>query len=338
MLPQSRVLRLALVLLMSLGYVAWHGHTHAAYAKGSHGGGDDDDDGGGDDDGGDDDGGKGDDTAGGDDDDDGDDKDQPAVTSGGLFTLKTYPVRELWRPLTMTQGIAQIRFGVGTDLSAKGAFESFGLSVDGIYGLTDNFSLIGGLDDAYNFHQFNFYAGFEGALAYDLIDFRAALDINRPAIAKICDSPGAKACELDAMGMPVTGLPTGEYTSGNTLASIDLGFPFRYVAKPEIAIIALNTLMSIDLDGSKPDLKPSLGIATNPIAPLSVVIFAQLLIPNFDTSKGSFAIPATARVEFSPSQKLDLGLEFTFLNVKPATGAFYDNRFLTLFLQFRAGK
>jgi len=342
MLPQSRVLRLVLVLLMSLGYVAWHGHTHAAYAKGSHGGGDDDDDGGGGGDDGDDDdgGGKGDDGGGGaDDDDDDGDKDQPAVTAGGLFTLKSYPVRELWRPLTMTQGIAQVRFGVGTDLSAKGAFESFGLSADGIYGLTDNFSLIGGLDDAYNFHQFNLYAGFEGALAYDLIDFRAALDINRPAVPEICGVGSAPMCGMDAMGMPLMNLPTGKYSSGKIHGSIDLGFPFRYVAKPEIAIIALNTLMSIDFD-SKPDLKPSLGIATNPIPALSVVIFAQLLIPNFDTSAGNFKVPATARVEFSPSQKLDLGLEFTFLNVKPADGegAFYDNRFLTLFMQFRAGK
>src|SRR3954469_6154395 len=106
MLSQLRGLRLALVLLVSVGYVSWHSHTHAAYAKG---GGDDDDDGGGggDDDGGDDDGGGG--KGGGDDDDAGDDdKAQPAVTAGGLYTLKSYPVSELMRPLTMTQKIGQV--------------------------------------------------------------------------------------------------------------------------------------------------------------------------------------------------------------------------------------
>src|SRR6476659_788776 len=59
------------------------------------------------------------------------DKDQPDVTAGGLFTMKSYPVREISRPLTLTQGITQIRASVGTDLSAKGAFETFGLSGEG---------------------------------------------------------------------------------------------------------------------------------------------------------------------------------------------------------------
>lgn len=320
MLSQARGLRLALVLLMSLGYVAYEGHGHVAYAAG-----DDDEEG---DDGGDD-GGKGGDEGGGEDEGDEEDAaDQPPVTSGGLFTLKSYPVRELLRPLTMTERIAQLRLGIGTDVSAKGAFESVGVSLEGIYGLKDNFSLIGGITNSYNFKQFAISAGFEAALAYDLVDFRLAFDINRPAVPD--------GTIDDGMGNQI---PSGKYKAGPTHASFDIGFPFRYVAKPEIAIIALNTLMSIDLD-SKPDLLPSLGIATNPIAALSVVIFAQLRIPNFDTSAGNFKVPATVRVEFSPSQKLDLGLEFTFLNVKPADGEgkFYDNRFLTLFIQSRFGR
>src|ERR1051325_10525231 len=52
------------------------------------------------------------------------DADQPPVTAGGLFTLKSYPVREISRPLTMTVGIAQARVALGTDLSAKGAFKT----------------------------------------------------------------------------------------------------------------------------------------------------------------------------------------------------------------------
>jgi hypothetical protein len=88
-----------------------------------------------------------------------------------------------------------------------------------------------------------------------------------------------------------------------------------------------------------PDLNPSLGISTNPIPALSVVIFAQLQIIDFKTDAANFKVPATARVQFSPSQKLDIGLEFTFINVKPPEGQkFYDNRFLSLFAQFRAGK
>jgi hypothetical protein len=368
MLPSfSRGLRLALVLALSAGYVAWQGHGHPAYAKGGE---DDDEDSGDDDDGG----GKG----KSDDDDEPaeDDKDQPAVTAGGLFTMNTYPVSELLRPLTMTQNIAQLRLGLGTDLSAKGAFGSFGLSLEGQYGVSDNFMVIGGLTDAYNFKQFGLYGGFEGSLIYDLVDIRLAANIHRNAIPEyllFCNPPKTPnempvggTCQNT--GASQDNLPSGKYSAGGTRFSIDLGFPFRYAIKPEIAIVALQTLMSIDFNsvgndyvqvtpvtggmpgqpttqtiikgnGAKPDLNPSIGIATNPIPALSVVAFAQLRIPDFDTKAGAFQIPVTARVEFSPSQKLDIGLEVTLLNVKPPEGQSpVDNLFLNLFMQSRFGK
>src|SRR5262245_24593614 len=145
-----------------------------------------------------DDGGGGDDEGGGKDDEseeeeDEDAKDQPPVTSGGLFTMRTYPVREISRPLTMTQNIVQARASLGTDISAKGAFETGGLSVEGAYGYRDNVMIIGGITNAYNFKQFGIYAGFEGALAYDLVDIRVAANLHRNAIAKyafFCNPPG----------------------------------------------------------------------------------------------------------------------------------------------------
>lgn len=293
--------------------------------------------------------------------------DQPPVTAGGLFTMKSYPVREISRPLTMTQNIAQLRVSTGTDLSAKGAFESFGLSAEAIYGMRDNVSLIGGATNAYNFKQFGFYAGFEAALMYDVLDVRLAANVHRFAVPRFCGndpSPPTTCGPDDAM------LPSGNYDAGGTQFSLDLGFPFRYAIKPEIAIVALQTLMSIDFNGSergdptmramgtpayctspgadaanciengaKPDLNPSIGIATNPVPPLSVVVFAQLRIPDFDTSAGNFRVPVTGRVEFSPNQKFDIGLEFTLLNVKPPEGQSpIDNRFLALFVQSRFGK
>jgi hypothetical protein len=336
MLPSlSRELRLVLALAVGVGYVAWD--SPGAYAQ------DDEDEGGGDDDDGGGDDGEG---GGGDDDDsDADDKDQPVITAGGLFTMKSFPIRELERPLTITQKITQARLGIGTDVSNKGAFESVGLSLEALHGYTDNFMLVGGFTSAYNFQQFNIYGGFEGALAYDLLDIRLAARIGRAAENRSTD-PGKV-----------------DYRGGATKFSIDIGFPFRYVARPEIAIIALNTLMSIDFNGdaketttidpetmmevttktgngAKPDLNPSLGIASNPVAPLSVVLFATLQVVDFDFTN-KLKVPATARIQFSPNRKLDLGLEFTFLNLKPdeASGKkFYDDRFLTLFLAGRAGK
>jgi len=294
------------------------------------------------------------------------DKDQPPITAGGLFTMRTYPVREISRPLTMTEKIVQLRLGLGTDISAKGAFESFGVSLEGIYGYTDNFSLIGGFTSAYNFNQFAFYFGFEGSLVYDVVDIRLAANIHRTALPQYCGeiAPTPVDCTDPTSGMVQPELPSGNFEPGGTQFSVDLGFPFRYAIKPEIAIVALQTLMSIDFNsigrgykiietdpmtmaltprtvrnGAKPDLNPSLGIATNPIAPLSVVIFAQLRIPDFDTSAGAFQVPVTGRVEFSPNQKLDIGLEFTLLNVKPPEGQSpIDNRYISLFMQTRLGR
>ena len=102
--------------------------------------------------------------------------------------------------------------------------------------------------------------------------------------------------------------------------------------------------MSIDFNeasGNKvtPDLLPSVGVATNPIPQLSLVVFAQLRIVDFNTDAGNFRVPVTGRVEFSPNQKLDIGLEFTLLNIKPPDPQKpFDNRFLSLFVQSRFGK
>jgi hypothetical protein len=363
MLPSfSRGLRLALVLALSAGYVAVQGHPANA-AKPTKG---DDDDSGDDD------------ASGGETSDEGDstaedDKDQPPVTAGGLFTINTYPVRETLRPLTMTQHITQLRLGLGTDLSSKGAFGSAGLSLEVQHGATDNFTVIGGLTNAYNFKQFSVYAGFEAALAYDLLDVRLAANLHRAAIAGYCVDPTmatvvpdqpANCVNPDGTVPPV---PSGNYQAGGMKFSLDLGFPFRYALKPEIALVALQTLISIDFNqardrarldamgqpvlgpdglpvkglenGVVPDFNPSVGIAANPIPELSVVAFGQLRIPDFDTDAGSFQVPVTARVEFSPSQKYDIGLEFTLLNVMPpGDQSPFANRFISLFVQSRIGK
>lgn len=368
MLPKlSRGLRLALMLTLSVGYIGYHGHTHAAYAKG------DDDDSGDSDDPDE----KGSDKEGEEGTDEPEeDKDQPPVTAGGLFTIKTYPVSELQRPLTITGGITQVKFSLGTDLSAKGAFGSVGVSLEGVYGVKDNFEVIGGFTSAYNTRQFSVYAGFEAALVYDLLDFRVAANFHRFAIPRFCGSDPDAPTTCDTM---TAALPSGNYTAAGKQFSLDIGFPFRYAFAPQVAVVALQTLMSIDFNGvqrgdpskramglpaycsgvnadmtddmgnpatadqanciqnlAKPDLNPSVGVALNPVDFLSVVIQAQLRVPDFDTSAGNFQVPVSARVEFSPSRQFDIGLEFTLLNVKPPDPQSpIDNRFLSAFAQAR---
>lgn len=360
--------KLALALFLAMLGIGFH--THAAYAQGDD---EDEEEEEEDEDGGDEE----------EEENPEDDKDQPPVTSGGLYTMETYPQREISRPLNLTQKLTQIRLGVGTDISAKGAFESFGVSLEALHGYSDNFTIIGGFTSAYNFNQFGAYLGFEGALAYDLVNIRIAANIHRNALPQydfFCNPPGppgevamnAMNCE-NAPDASLDLLPSGNFNSGGIKFGLDIGFPFRYAIRPEIAIVALQTLMTIDFNsvdqdyvtvvnneafdpempdsgipplrsqvtgnGAKPDLNPSVGIATNPIAPVSIVLFGQLRIPDFDTSAGAFQIPVTGRVQFSPNQKLDIGMEFTLLNVKPPDGQSpIDNRYLSLFIQSRLGK
>jgi hypothetical protein len=329
MLPSlSGALRLALVISLGAGAVAWDGHRHVAYAQSE-----DEDEGGGDDEGGDE--GDGEETG---EDDETDDKDQPVITAGGLFTMKTFPIRENERPLTITQKITQLRLGVGTDVSNKGAFESAGVNLEGLHGYSDNFMLLGGFTSAYNIKQFAIYGGFEGALAYDLIDIRLAGRISRAA--RNLAPPDAE--EVD-------------YEAGETKFAVDIGFPFRYVARPEIAIVALQTVMSVDFNATnclpppmddqceneiKPDLNPSLGIVTNPIAAVSLVVQAQLQVVDFDFTN-NLVVPASIRIQFSPTRQYDIGGEFTLLNIKPpedSEAGPFDNRFLSLFFAARFGK
>lgn len=343
---------------------------------------DDDDDGGGDEGGGEETGGGGEeDPETGDEPED--PKDQPPMTAGGLFTIKTYPVNELQRPLTMTQKITQLRLGLGTDLSAKTAFEFFGVSLDGRYGLQDNFTLLGGFSGDYNFKAFSVSAGFEGALAYDLFDIRVQAKLYRAAAVSDLDDglgPLFGGGDNRSAEEGTTGVPTNFAAQAAPQFSVDLGFPFRYAATPQVAIVALETLISFDFnsvkrgngkgdptmnlescfavpdgvktvdqnncteDGIKPDLAPSLGIASNPIPQLSLVLFAQLQIRDFDTTN-QFTIPATARVQFSPNQKFDIGLEFKFLNLKPIdpdgdagpaeAPSPIDQRFMNMYVQAR---
>lgn len=240
------------------------------------------------------------------------DPDQPPVTAGGLFTLKTYPQGEIQRPLTMTEGITELRAGIGFDISNKTAFETFGLSFDARYGYKDNVELQAGFKGIKNFDVINAYAAFEGSIVYDLVDFRAGLRL--------------------------------DVDPANTNAAIPIGFPFRYAPKPQVAVTALETAFEIDFDG-KPDATPNIGIVVQPAPIVAIIVKAAVNVADFDFSDTSaLTIPASAAIQLSPNNKIDAGMEFTFGNLKPAdpdadgpleAPKFYDDRFLLFFGQIR---
>jgi hypothetical protein len=322
---RSRLIRLVLIAATATAAVAWPTHVKSAYA------GDDDDDGGDSaDDGGDDSGGdKGAaDDGSGDDDDEDADADQPPVTAGGLFTKATYPISAIDRPLTITKGIAEARLELGTDISAGGAFTAFNAGVSARYGLQDNSELQFGIhSDLNKFKAFSAFVGYEGSLSYDFIDFRATFEL---PITKTTDS-------------------TSGTSSTDVAPGVHIGFPFKYRLKPQFAIIALRDLMTINFK-SKPDLSPQLGVIVQPIPAFAAILQTGITIKGFNTDAGNFLIPLQVALQYTPTNKIDFGLEFAFPNLKPAAGVdpdgpgplpapdapkFYDNRTLLFFGTFR---
>jgi hypothetical protein len=342
MLDRTRHLRLALILIAGvsagvfpiLGPLARALGPTLAWAQ------DDDDD---DDDGGDDDDDEGDDDDdGGDDEEEEEDEDQPKVTAGGLFVLKTYPISEIERPLTMTEGISEGKLGIGFDISNKTAFKSFGASLDFRYGYKDNVELQAGFKAIYNFASFEIYAALEAGIVYDFLDFRVAPVITRPSSAPTED--------MDAV-------------SGDVGFGIDVGFPFRYAPKPQVAVVAFDSLFQFDIvaddlsfdtesmtlkKDARPDAKPSIGIIVQPVPVFAIKLVATAQIPNFDFSQtDSIRIPAAASFQYSPKNTFDFGMEFTFNNLKPPdpdgdgpaeAPAFFDDRFLLFYAQMRVGR
>lgn len=321
MLDRTRQLRLALVIIASLsaglfpllGPLAQGFGPRLAWAD------DDDDD---DDEGDDDDSGDDDDDGGGDDEEEEVDEDQPPITAGGLYTIKTYPQGEIQRPLTMTEGITEMKLGVGFDISNKTAFETFGISGDVRYGLKDNVELRAGFSGIKNFKGWGAYAAFEGSIVYDLVDFRAGFSID------------------NVLPTPVGGVQP----EGTVSASIPIGIPFRYAPKEQVAVTAFETLFSFQFD-SKPDATPNVGIVVQPAPIVAIILKASLVIADFDFTADNVAVPASAAVQLSPNNKLDAGMEFRFSNLKLPEGTdidgdgmedkFYDDRFLLFFGRLR---
>jgi hypothetical protein len=256
---------------------------------------------------------------------------QPAVTAGGMFTKKTYPVAELDRPLTVIEGMVELRGGIDVDVSDETAFELFRLKLDARYGIADHVELqaifdflLGGdralllpppppADDptavtgiispvgAFGF-------GLEGALYYDVVHFRS---IGAFTILPKADNPEDSEVGFDLI----------------------LGVPFRYRIKPQIAIVALDEIMTIHFAGGKPDLTVGVGGVFQVIPQVALTARAELFVPAFNTKL--LTVPLTAAAQFSPNNQFDIGIEFTLpVDVRNEETRF-DKRSALLFVQTR---
>lgn len=242
--------------------------------------------------------------------------DQPPVTAGGLFTKKTYPVAENERPLTLIQGMFEVQLGANVDISALGAFESVFGVLKARYGIADHFELqfgsttllAGATGGAIGNNKGRIDIGIEPAIVYDLVDMRITLE-----------------------------MPIQQENAEPFLVDIALGFPFRYRPDKRVALIALDRLMTIHTSGGKkPDLTAGVGAILQPAPIVAVLLRAEITIPDFNTN--FVKVPASAGVQLSPDNRFDLGLEFTFANVKQPDESLlgpFDQRFVLMYLNAR---
>jgi hypothetical protein len=251
------------------------------------------------------------------------DPNQPATTSGGLYTLETFPLKEIERTLTMTEGVFELRPTIETDLSKDRTFEGWTVSLDARYGLRDTLELQAGTDltlaapDGFEKPK-SFYVAGEIALKYDMVDARLALNL------------------------PV---------DPDFLFDIAIGLPVRIRIGPSIAIVGLEEVIIIHTikpdgveDTPKPDLNISLAGIVQVMDQLAIFVRGTVLVREFDTRA---QIPVSVSLQYSVSNILDLGLTLVLSDLRFKTPAIegveseskpFDQRSAALFARFRFGR
>jgi len=250
--------------------------------------------------------------------------DQPPYTAGGLYTKKTWPTSYVKRNLILIGGMAQAKVGIDIDISDRTAFDVWRTIIEAKYGITDAFEvhaggnvvMVGEVGPTTASGSFNalLFMGMESAIAFELVDFRLT-----------------------------TELVYTDIDGGNIDFNFALGFPFRYRFNDKVALYALERLMTIQTDGTDPDFTLGFSVAFQPIDQLAILGGAQVNVANFNFKDNDIFIPARIGVLFAPSNTFDLGMQFTFLNLKPIdpdpndneSPAFYDQRSILFYGQLR---
>lgn len=249
------------------------------------------------------------------------DPNQPATTSGGLYTLETFPLKEIERTLTMTEGVFELRPGIRFDFTKDETFERWAIILDARYGLRDTIELQAGLgpstapakafilaapDGAPK--NKSFYVGAEVALKYDMVDARIAIEL------------------------PV---------DPDFLFDIVLGLPVRIRLNPTIAIVGLERALIIhtmgpgDADTPKPDLNISAAVLVQLMDQLAVFVRGSIFVPEFNDSS---SIPVEITAQYSVSNILDIGINAVLSNLRNKVAADtkpFDKRYADLFVRFR---
>lgn len=256
------------------------------------------------------------------------DPNQPATTSGGLYTLDTFPLKEIERTLTMTEGVFELRPKLVAGLDKGATFETWTVALDARYGMRDTLELQAGTSLTLAAPEISpgvdankpksFYVAGELALKYDTVDLRAGLEI------------------------PV---------DPDFLLDFFVGLPVRLRLGPTIAIVGLEKVLIIHTmkpdgvsDTPKPDLNLSAAGIVQVMDQLAVFVRASVLVREFDTRA---AIPVQVDVQYTVSNILDIGLQLILSDLHFQTPAVaeikseskpFDQRSAALYVRFRFGR
>jgi hypothetical protein len=213
------------------------------------------------------------------------DKDQPPLTAGANYTLETWSLAEVERPLILSVGILEGRIDVTAGLNKGAAFKEARMGLELKYGMSDTLQLHAGADlglatpdGAPKSNGIN--AGVEMSILFDMIDARLSF----------------------------------EYDFSSENFDIVIGFPVKYRFNDKIAIIALDRILSIHTQGGSPDLEVGVGGVFQAMPILAIVVRARLILPQFEPDL--LTIPLQVDVQVSPINRVDFGLAAVLGNVK----------------------
>jgi hypothetical protein len=258
------------------------------------------------------------------------DPNQPVATAAGVYSLETYPNREIDRTLLQPAGVIEVRPELFIDMSKGRTFETWVLRLLGEYGLSDTMELQAGANAITFISQketvgeveieapkpVSLFAAIEIALAYDVVDFRGGVEI------------------------PV---------NPDFLLDIVLGLPIRWRLSSAIAILALEKILTIHTikpegadETPKPDLTISVGGLFQAMEKLALIVRAEIILPGFETGEEFRRVPLEVDLQYTVSNMLDLGLALRLENFLAKDTADkvvpFDNRSLALFARIRFGR
>jgi hypothetical protein len=256
------------------------------------------------------------------------DPNQPAVTSGGRYTIVNFPLAELERTLLLVEGILELRLDLAIDMRRGSTFETWTTNLFARYGVNDTLELQAGLDanvivpdGAEN--NFGLFAAVEGSIMYDLMDWRVGV------------------------GLPVN--PDFRF-------DIFFGLPIKVrILKERLAILAFEKILTIHTHSvtkptvdnpdaksmAKPDLTISVGFLVQVLRQLAVIARAEVQSVGFE---GDIVVPLSIDGQYTINNRMDVGvsLRLSDLNRRQAEAGSadlkrvpIDNRAVAFFFRFR---